>query len=474
MADLTFEDYYNINPISVVDQNLWDDKVPEVILNFQRGPTIYTPLIDWVDQSRATGASTSIFTDLLEGDVDNDEIAITDQYIPEPAGVDSRQRKLMVKRYGDKVQYAKSSGVFQMWRMSGGRDWRPLLRGLLGNNVRRKLEILARNAHLLGPRSYWTYAGGAEDFGDLSAENKFSLSAVNAWNLRLGNIGTPIIPGTAASAKLAIVPPGVIYDFQESLAGASTSEAQMWRDASLYKDKLQYEIGVYKNIRFVECPNDTYGQNSAILYNAGPIAVQAVVKEPINRGDGCPDPENTAVDDVWYVGQRGVTHFITLADDTDMSIFELNDQVSIHTQRTSDFGVVNGVNFLSGKTIVRRIVDINDGEYGDKTLSFDRPIMKPYTVDLGTDEFAYVTKGTHVAFNLVLGSRGGIKGNVNQPLAFYEPKPVDDFESVWRYVWDIIAGYNIWEPSLFECHFSAVTLPKPGGVIAPPAPDLGS
>jgi len=111
---MAFEDYYLINPISVVDQNLWDDKVPEVILNFQRGPTIYTPLIDWVDQSRQTGAATSVFTDLLEGDVDNDAIDFDAQYIPVPAGVDSRQRKLTTKRYGDKVQYAKDSDIFQM------------------------------------------------------------------------------------------------------------------------------------------------------------------------------------------------------------------------------------------------------------------------------------------------------------------------------------------------------------------------
>jgi hypothetical protein len=42
-----------------------------------------------------------------------------------------------------------------------------------------------------------------------------------------------------------------------------------------------------------------------------------------------------------------------------------------------------------------------------------------------------------------------------------------DFNSVWRFVWDIYAGFNIWEPNLFECHFCALSLPKPGGIIAP-------
>jgi hypothetical protein len=58
-------------------------------------------------------------------------------------------------------------------------------------------------------------------------------------------------------------------------------------------------------------------------------------------------------------------------------------------------------------------------------------------------------------------------GNVNRSLKFYEPKPIDDFESVWRFVWDMVGGIAIWEPNLFECHFFAVSLPKPGGIISP-------
>ncbi len=42
-----------------------------------------------------------------------------------------------------------------------------------------------------------------------------------------------------------------------------------------------------------------------------------------------------------------------------------------------------------------------------------------------------------------------------------------DFESVWRFTYDMILGHNIWEPNYFEVHFCAVSLPKPGGIIAP-------
>lgn len=462
---MALEDFYNINPIAVVDQNSWDDRIPEVVMNFQRGPTIYSPLIDWTDRSKVTGAQNSIFTDLLEGDVNNDDIAFTANYIEDPLGLDSRQRELSVKRYGDKVQVHKSSNYFQMWKASGGRNWQPLLRGILGNNVRRKIEILSRNAFLLGPKSYWTYAGGATNFAQLGQGSTFGLEPVNAWNLRMGNTGVPVIPGDKARAKLAIVPPGSIYDFHESLAAASTNEAQMWRDSRIYSgEALNYEMGSYKNIRFVEAPTDSYGLNPAVLYNAGKIFKQCTITASVSAGDGAPDPETTKVDETWRVGQKGVTHYIQLSDFAEGE-FAVNDFVSIHTLRTNVFGVTNGVNFLSGKTIVRRVVAVDPAT---NRISFDRPIMSnAYKTDLGGGVYGYVTKAVHVGFNLILGSRGGIMGNVNKEIEFYEPKPVDDFESVWRYVWDINAGWNIWEPNLFECHFTAVSLPKPGGIITP-------
>lgn len=457
-------DYYNQNPVGVIDQNTWDDKLAAVNMNFQTGPSIFTPLIDWTDRSQQTGAAVSHFTDLMEGDVDNDEIGLADNYIEQPNGLDSRYRKIAVKRYGDKVQAHKSSSYFQQWKMSGGRDWTGLLRGILGNNVRRKMEILSRNAYLLGPSSYWTYSGGATSFANLNAGSTFGLDMVNAWNLRLGSTGSPVVPGDKAAAKLAILPPGAFYDFQQTLAAASASEASMWRDTYINSGQgLNYEVGAYKNVRFMVNPSDNYGQNSSVLYNAGKISKQLTVTSAITAGDGAPDPETTSVDGTWYVGQKDVTHYIQCSAFTASEI-EVNDIVSIHTARTNAYGVTNGVNFLSGKTITRRVVAVDDA---NNRLAFDRPIMKNYSTDLGGGVYAYVTKAVHVGMVLVLGSRGGILGSVNKPIEFYEPRPVDDFNSVFRFTWDTNVGFNIWDPNLFEIHFTAVSLPKPGGVITP-------
>lgn len=353
-----------------------------------------------------------------------------------------------------------------MWRMSGGRDWRPILRGILGNNVRRKIEMISRNAFLKGPKSYWTYANGKTSWNALGQGDTFNLETVNAWNLRLGNTGSPVVPGGTGNEKVVILPPGAVYDFQESLAGASQSEASMWRDAKMYAGAaLKYEVGSYKNISFITAPNDTYGQNPAVLYNCGRIQKQLTVTAPINPGDGAPNPETTKVDETWNVGQKDVTHHIQCSAFTGAEV-AVNDLVTIHTSRTSAYGVTNGVNPLSGKTITRRVVAVDDT---NNRLSFDRPILAKYTADLGSGVYAYVTKAQHIGFGLAVSGRGGVMGNVNRPLKFYEPKPIDDFESVWRFVWDLVGGIAIWEPNLFEPHFFSVSLPKPGGVITPAA-----
>jgi hypothetical protein len=85
---------------AAVDQNTWDDKVAQVVMNFQNGPVVYTPLIEWMDRSRATGADATIYTDMLDADVNTDTIAYDAMYIPEPLTVDSRFRTTSMARYG--------------------------------------------------------------------------------------------------------------------------------------------------------------------------------------------------------------------------------------------------------------------------------------------------------------------------------------------------------------------------------------
>jgi len=432
-----------------------------------------------------TGAQNTRFHELIEGDINTDPLSFTAKYV-DAFGVDSRQRNLTVNRYGDKVQMSKYENILTQFLKSGGKDWRPVLRGILGNNIVRKFEKLARNAFLTGPSAFHTYAGTATNLNGLTSSDTFGLAMVNQWNLRLGSTGSPVVPGPVASAKLAIIPPGVKYDLLASLAAASSSEASLFRDVSIYGDQtpiLNYEVGTYKNIRFIEAPNGKFGSNLAVLYNAGVITSQFGVTERINAGDGAPDPASTQVDATWYVGQAAATHYVQL-ENFAASDFAVNDIVSIHTQRNTsagvgansfDTGVPWGVDPLDGMTIERRIVTV---DATNNRLTFDRPVMSNYhaasttsdgSVSVGTAGtfYGFVTKARHVAAVMVFGARGGIVGGVAKPIEFYDPVAVDDFNSVWRFSWDSWHGYNVWEPNLWEVYFCALSLPKPGGIITP-------
>lgn len=472
----TLDRFYDINPVGVIDQNKWTVQDPEVNLAFRRR-SFYTPLIDWDASMQATGASEMIEHELIEGDVNFNEIPLTANYI-DSMGVDSRYQKFSVARYGGKVQMHKSSNVFQQWKISGGRDWRPLLRGVLGDHVVRVNELLARNAWFKGPKTFWTYSdkgsGAAPtDWATIAADDKFDFNVINGWKFRLGNTGAPVVPGDPARAKVAYIPPGATYELMATLAAASANETALWRDAHVYGVQtpiLTGEIGEHKGVRFVEVDSDKFGVNPNVLYNCGAVTKQFGVIEPIRMGDGAPDPGSVAVDSTWYVGQKSVTHYIKLEDWT-VGDFSANDWVTIHVKQTAVYGVTKGVDPFDAMTIVRRVVAVDATA---NTISFDRPILMNYTAAFtgksvtgnadGTF-YAYVTRGRNIGFALVLGSRGGVKGKVMQPLAFYDPVSVDDFQSVWRFSYDQIVGLNIAEPHMFELYFFAVAIPKPGGVI---------
>ena len=473
----TLDAFYFNNPVSVIDQDKWTVQHPEVALAL-RNQSCYTPLVDWTDEPQMTGAMGTIVTELLEPDTNADPIDFMATSI-DALGVDSRSRTYSLNYYAGAVQLNRMSNMFSQWQKSGGRDWRPVLRSVLGNDVVRKHELLARNIYLRSPKDRWTYAGGATNFATIAADDLFNLDAVIDWNFRLGNTGSPVIPGDAAKAKLAIIAPGVTYSVRKSLASAASNEAQMFRDARLYAgDALNYEVGTFSNVRFVEAPSDRFGINPAVLYNCGAISAQYGVTKAIKAGDGAPDPETTKVDEVWSVGQKAVTHYIQLeagacGTQTSDEHYSVNDIVTIHLRRTSLYGVTNGVDPVDGTAIQRRVVAV---DYTNSRLSFDRPVMANYDVPVsgasvsGATEgtfYAYVTKGRNIGMNLVLGSRGGVLGAVAQPIAFYEPRPVDQFEKVWRFSYDMALGHNIWEPNLFELHFCAVPVPKVGGVINP-------
>lgn len=159
--------YYDLNPIQVIDQNHWTVQMPEVNFRFQRNAT-YTPLIDWSYDLQKYNTTDVIETEAFQGDSRPKEIALTANYVSTAAMPDTRFRKWSVKRYADKVMLHESQNIFNQWKISGESDWRPLLRGVLGDAVVGSVEWMARKSFFQLPKTYWRHASGKADW-ELSA-----------------------------------------------------------------------------------------------------------------------------------------------------------------------------------------------------------------------------------------------------------------------------------------------------------------
>ena len=235
----------------------------------------------------------------------------------------------------------------------------------------------------------------------------------------------------------------MIHDLK-SEAGTGTNVTKTWLDVMAYGDGIRLvrgEVGSYRGVRFVET-------NDAMLWNCGRIVAQTAIKSPVAAGDGAPNPATTQVDNTFYVGQADATHTVTVASSTG---FAVNDRVSLHVDRTSDFGVTNGADYRDGKFMTRRIVSIPDSTH----LVFDEPIMEEFTTDLGGTVYGYVTLGTNIHGSVFIGANDGVVMGVLQPPQTYVLEPIDDLKSQWRAVWKARLGYNVFQPKGFEVVFSA-------------------
>ena len=118
-----YEQFYDVSPIGVIDQNKWTMYKPgvmtELVTGF-RGSSVFAPMIGW--QQWEGEALQTWETELLPGDVTGAEIPMTANYVSTSQPFDSRMRKWALKRYADKTQIHKSDQRFQQWLLSGEKD----------------------------------------------------------------------------------------------------------------------------------------------------------------------------------------------------------------------------------------------------------------------------------------------------------------------------------------------------------------
>lgn len=418
-----------------------------------RQRAVFGPYVNFRQNLGDVRAKTMTITSLFDIHANSDKIGLRDMMIP-ASHVESRSQQITFDRYGGKVAYHVYDDIITYWKNGGSSASviRAIINDKLGQHMIDVQDMLARNAFLSVPHKL--YAGGGSSFADLESDNTLSTKDLGEIHLGMKYRGVPYAQSANGNVGtiVCITSPGVIYDLQMQ------TDPKDWLWPMAYADPsrlLNYEVGTYKNVRFVETPKAT-------LFNAGVQTIQATVSVAINAGDGSPDPETTAVDQTYYVGQPGATHYITLTAGTDMTKFAVNDIVTIHSQRTNAHGVTNGVDFRDGTVTNRRIVAI---DAGNRRLSFDQPIMIDFTVALDTNVYAYVTKGRHVHAAIFVGGSDGIVMGIGRAPRLHTPVMIDDFDSIYRFSWDSYQGYNMYNPNVLETIFVSASFRNVGPML---------
>jgi len=449
-----FDIYYSDNPWTVIDKNqrTWYD--PELISIYRRG-ALFTPTIQFVKNLGDVRATKMVMTQLMDPHPDFTAMAVRQIWMP-ASHIDSRAVEITFSRYGGKVAYTIYDDLVTYWRQNNQEGIRQIMRGALGQHMIDVLDMLARNAYLKGAldSGYILYQGGGTSFNDLGTTDTFDINlALDIWLGMAGrdsaNAINPI-SGANGGSIICYTTPGVIYDIQKGTDGKDG-----WVAVNQYANPgalLRNEVGAYKNVRFVQSPK-------LVLWNTGALIAQGTISAAINAGDGAPNPGTTKVDATYMVGQTtgGVKNYIAVGSWTTGALSNINvgDVISIHTSRTSSFGITNGVDFQEGTLTNRRVVAKVDSS--PDQLVLDKPILVDMNTDLGGGVYAYVTKARNVHGSIFVGGSNGIVSGVALPPRFHAPAPVDDFEMVQRFSWDGYLGYQTYDPNVFEVIFSAGT-----------------
>ncbi len=351
------------------------------------------------------------------------------------------------------------------------------LRSQLAANIVGQTEKIARDGMITNALHQYMYNGNAfvnasNDFSDLpdTVAGIFDLKLLEDVALRMatrventlkqfGDYAQPVPGANFRNSVLILTTTGTYWDFWQS-------EEQQWMvDLRQLQDDRIINGGKvqYRNFATIV---DT-GSNAMVLHNAGNLTKQVAVTSPIRWGDGAPDPDSTAVDNMFYAGQSGsnVTHYVQCSD-LGTSKFAKGDFVSIHTTTRSDYGITDGCDFLHGKTYVAEVYSVDES---NERLTFRDPITEAYEDSFtytslngstanGT-AYAYVTKATHVSPVMIVGTREMVQFvQRKQPdgslIQYHVPTDNNvDFPSVNRVTANWYGEVNPWNLDVVEIFY---------------------
>jgi hypothetical protein len=449
------------------DWDTWDEYDSAIDIAFHTRPVFFSPLMNYV--AMPNGADTYYTgNELLRGHTNYNVIGNRARFI-DAMYVDGRKKKLEAdKRYGGKAQIWEFDELVSRFGKGTPQFMLNVLRTRLMGGVIETHEMLARNAMLdyaihkfLADGSKWVATSNDFDTISTASSWKVDLKLLEQARLRMaersldyrqewGTYAQPV-PGFPGDI-LVITSPGVMYDIW------NTAEGQWMQDLRELQDQRIINGGVvrWKGVTFVETM-------WSVLFNAGSITRQVAVTEPIKFGDGAPDPDDTRVDNVYLTGQStsNQTHYVQCSD-LGTSQFAAGNRVTIHIERTSDWGVTNGLDFTDGMSYEAEIYSVDET---NERLTFRQPIPLEYAKAFqaapqggsATTCYAFVTKAQHIHPIYIVGSRGMATFASRRKIRVYNPIDTADLPNVLRVTWDEYGEMNRWNLDLYEVHFVAAS-----------------
>lgn len=436
----SFDVQYSQNPWEGVTTNQRPDwYVPELYAAFERH-TIFNQFVTQEFNVNGPRAQTLHLTTPINPQPDHSPVGNRQLYF-DTAYMDSFERRVTFQSYGGKLSWSKYDAMMTYWNngnLSGVID------NGLGFMVAHTLDKLARDAFIRAPYAYFKANGSGSSFNDITTSDLMTVDVLKDIQLGIGYRETPLsnITDPRYAELTALISPGVLADLRaEGVSGPDkrdtfVSVKQYTGGAEI----MNGEVGLLHGWRLIVSPLCT-------LFNSGTVIYQQAITSAVDAGDGAPDPATTSVDTVEYVGQPGATHSIAVAATVS---FNIGDYVTIHKTRTSAFGVTNGVDHRDGSVCHRKITGKTSN-----TLTFDRPILQNFNVDLGGGVYGYVTKARHIHMSVFLNGTDGVVRAMAQAPTLYTNEPKDDRRMQWSVSWDAYLGYTPFNKEAFEVAFTA-------------------
>jgi hypothetical protein len=442
MAD-PITDYYSLDPWGDLTED--NHEVYQTVLRdrFVK-ENIYNKFVNYRIDLGAAKTRRMYWDQIIGAEVNWNTVATNALWLPS-GRIDSRRMHIDLENYANAMKFHRYDEWFMQWTENGG-GLEPIARGELGNMLLEHLDILAMEAFLDWPSDYVSYAGSASTIGTLTTADKFTdpEHLEDLW-LMLEEREVPMaqsIDGSSRGSLVCLTTPHVI-------SGMRQASDTLWYDVAKVQDKNMLinknEVGSLNNCRFVKTMRN-------LIRNFGTVEAQTTVTAATAAHDGAA----ATVEGIWTVGQTGhsgVLPYITVASSAG---FTVGDYVTIHSLRSSAYGVTNGLNPKDGTAVVRKIV----AKPTAQRLAFDKPLMKDFTTLLTDSTYAYVTKGLDVHMSVFLAGPNPVACAVGKPPVFHNPPPIDDLEAQVRFSYEMMLKFQCWEPRYAQVMFSAAREPS--------------